>query len=388
MVTVQKGHLYRAEGYHITIGCNVSGYGGPFEQTFQWFVYWPSAPKREMQLISTSDSSFPYAVYAQRVKAGEIYVERIRGDSVLLHITKLQAKDAGEYECHTPNTDGSYFGDYSAKTSLLVIPDTLSATMKPQDLTQDEGDSLELICEVSTATAQHTHLSVAWYLVQGDGEDQEILSLSRDFVLIAGSSYNQRVSSGDIRLDKIGDKKYKLSIVKILPSDQGKIYCEAVEWIQDPDETWKDIARKQTNKTSLTVRSLDDNISVKITVAKSSVLEGEVLQINCSVQAQNIQNRWFQLVWLHCDRVVASIDPHGALAFQEDNGDRYTTGNLLVKKQSNEKYILRINQAELKDKGTYRCEVSEMEKSSTGTLAVKKKRSSSSTDINVSSRGQ
>lgn len=128
--------------------------------------------------------------------------------------------------------------------------------MKPQDLTQDEGDSLELICEVSTATAKHTHLSVAWYLVQGDGKHQEILSLSRDFTLIAGSSYGQRVSSGDIRLDKIGDKKYKLSIVKILPTDQGGIYCEAVEWIQDPDKTWKDIARKRTNRTSLTVRSL------------------------------------------------------------------------------------------------------------------------------------
>lgn len=135
--------------------------------------------------------------------------------------------------------------------------------MKPQDLTQDEGDSLELLCEASTESAQHTHLSIAWYLVQGDGQDQEIISLSRDFVLIAGSSYNQRASAGDIRLDKIGDKTYKLSIVKILPSDQGKMYCEAVEWIQDPDETWKDIARKQTNKTSLTVRSLGKMCAVR-----------------------------------------------------------------------------------------------------------------------------
>ncbi|XP_077198402.1 immunoglobulin superfamily member 2 [Paroedura picta] len=385
MVTVQKGLLYRAEGYHITIWCNVSGYGGPLEQTFRWSVYRPSAPETEMQLISTSDSSFPYAIYAQRVSAEEIYIKRIQGDSILLHITKLQAQDAGEYECHTPNTDERYFGSYSAKTSLSVIPDTLSATMKLQDLTQGEGDSLELICEVSTATVQHTHLSVSWHLVQGD-KDRKILSLSRDFVLIAGSSYNQRVSSGDIRLDKIGDKKYKLSIIKILPSDQGEIYCEAVEWIQDPDETWKDIAWKRTNKTSLTVRSFDDNISVNMTVAKSSVLEGEVLQINCSVQGQNIQNRWFQLVWLHHDRVVASISQHGALAFQEDNGHRYTRGNLLVMKQSNEKYILRINQAELKDQGTYRCEVSEIERSSTGSLAVKEKKSSSGTHINVSPR--
>uniref|UniRef100_A0ACB8FHE6 Uncharacterized protein n=1 Tax=Sphaerodactylus townsendi TaxID=933632 RepID=A0ACB8FHE6_9SAUR len=388
MVTIQKGHLYRARGYHITIWCNVSGYSGPSEQTFQWSMYRPSAPAVGMQIISTSDDDFPYAYFAQRVKTGEIYVERIQGDSVLLHITKLQDQDAGEYECHTPSTDSRYFGNYSAKASLSVIPDTLSANMKQQNLIQDEGDSLELICEVSTATIQHTHISVAWHLVQEDGKDQEILSLSRDFVLIAGSSYKQRVSSRDIRLDKIGDTKYKLSIVKVLPLDQGKVYCEAVEWIQDPDETWKDIAWKQTDKTYLTVQGLDYNISVTISVAKSTLLEGEVLQINCSVQGQKIQNRWFQMVWLHHDSVVSSIDQHGVLAFQEDYGDRYTTGNLLVRKESNEKHSLKISQVELNDEGTYRCVVSEMERSPTGFLTVKQKRSSSGIDVNVSPRGQ
>lgn len=49
---------------------------------------------------------------------------------------------------------------------------------------------------------------------------------------------------------------YKLLIVKVLPSDQGEMYCEAVEWIQDPDKTWKDIAWKQTSKAALTVKSL------------------------------------------------------------------------------------------------------------------------------------
>lgn len=118
MVTIQKGHLYRAKGYHITIWCNVSSYEGPLEQTFEWSVYRPSAPTTEMRLVSTSDSNFPYAAYAQRVRAGEIYAERIRGDSVLLHITRLQAEDTGEYECYTPNTDERYYGTYSAKTKL------------------------------------------------------------------------------------------------------------------------------------------------------------------------------------------------------------------------------------------------------------------------------
>lgn len=118
-VTVQEGPLYRTEGSHITIWCNVSGYQGPAEQNFQWSIYLPSAPEREVQIVSTVDSSFPYAIYTQRVRGGKIYVERIQGNSALLHITDLQARDAGEYECHTPNTDERYFGSYSAKMNLV-----------------------------------------------------------------------------------------------------------------------------------------------------------------------------------------------------------------------------------------------------------------------------
>lgn len=109
-VTVQQGPLYRTEGSHITLWCKVSGYQGPAEQNFQWSIYLPSAPEREVQIVSTVDPSFPYAIYTQRVRGRGIFVERLQGDAVLLHITELQERDAGQYECHTPNTDERYFG--------------------------------------------------------------------------------------------------------------------------------------------------------------------------------------------------------------------------------------------------------------------------------------
>ncbi|XP_054830252.1 immunoglobulin superfamily member 2-like [Eublepharis macularius] len=376
MVTIQKGRLYRTKGYHITIWCNVSGYGGPLEQTFQWSVYQASTPQIEWQLISTSDSNFPYAVYGKRVRRGEIYVERIHGDSVLLHITNLLDEDAGEYECHTPSTDEGYLGTYSAKTNLSVIPDTLSATMEPQDLIHNEGDSLELICEVSTATAQHVHLSVAWYLIQGDGEVQEILSLSRDFVLIAGSSYKQRVSSGDIRLDKIGDKKYKLSIVKILPSDQGKMYCEAVEWIQDPDETWKDIARKRTKNTSLTVRSLvlliyltccllfiESRLKLILWVNEERIIEGAALNFHCnaSVAGNSLSVKWWHISKDRSPPVlIANMDQEGTLKIGSFYLEHSARGDLRLEKVDSSTFTLTIyNTSATDDSGLYRCEVTE-----------------------------
>ncbi|KAI1242418.1 hypothetical protein IHE44_0005958 [Lamprotornis superbus] len=64
------------------------------------------------------DPSFPYAIYTQRVRGRGIFVERLQGDAALLHITELQERDAGQYECHTPNTDTKFLGTYSAKTNL------------------------------------------------------------------------------------------------------------------------------------------------------------------------------------------------------------------------------------------------------------------------------
>ncbi|XP_019141432.2 immunoglobulin superfamily member 2 isoform X3 [Corvus cornix cornix] len=361
-VTVQKGPLYRVRGSHVTLWCKVSGYQGPAEQNFQWSIYLPSAPEREVQIVSTVDPSFPYAIYTQRVRSRGIFVERLQGDAVLLHITELQERDAGEYECHTPNTDERYFGSYSAKTSLSVIADTLLASMAPQALTLSEGDAVELTCEVSTSTDQHTHLSVGWFLLQGAGDHhaKEVLTLSKDFILKPGPSYEQRFLEGSVGLNKVGNTTYKLFIRGVEPSDQGQLYCEAAEWIEDPDETWKDISRKQTERTSLAVVSQGRDLSVDIAAAERSLSEGDTLQLNCVVGAPKSSSRHFKVLWLLNSVEVAMVDHHGVFIWEEEYKERAKLGQLRGFKQSNTVYVLTISEVGLKDKGTYQCSVSEM----------------------------
>ncbi|NXM32193.1 IGSF2 protein, partial [Oxyruncus cristatus] len=362
LVTLQQGPLYRVRGSHVTLWCKVSGYQGPAEQNFQWSIYLPSAPEREVQIVSTVDPSFPYAIYTQRVRGRGIYVERLQGDAVLLHITELQDRDAGEYECHTPNTDERYFGSYSAKVNLSVIADTLSASMAPQALTLTEGDAVELTCDVSKSTTQHTHLSVGWYHLRGAGEHhaEEVLMLSKDFILKPGPSYVQRFLVGDVRLSKVGNTTYKLFLGGVKPSDQGQLYCEAAEWIEDPDKTWKDISRKQTERTSLTVLSQGRDLSVDIAAAASSLSEGDTLQLNCIVEAQKSSSRHFQVIWLLNGMEVARVDPHGVLTWEEEYEERAKLGQLRALKPSNTIYALTIYEVGLRDSGAYRCSVSEM----------------------------
>lgn len=62
------------------------------------------------------------------------------------------------------------------------------------------------------------------------------------------------MAAGDLRLDKTGATAYRLTIHKLQPVDQGLLYCQAAEWIQDPDGSWFAMTRKQSDKTQLRIQ--------------------------------------------------------------------------------------------------------------------------------------
>ncbi|XP_068000793.1 immunoglobulin superfamily member 3 isoform X2 [Melanerpes formicivorus] len=382
-VTVQEGPLYRTEGSHITLWCKVSGYQGPSEQNFQWSIYLPSAPEREVQIVSTVDPSFPYAIYTQRVRSRGIYVERVQGDAVLLHITELQDRDAGEYECHTPNTDERYFGSYSAKMNLVVIPDSLRVTAVPQTLNKVEHDSLELKCEVSKSTAQHSHVSIAWYRQRGSEAPVEVISLSRDFVLRAGSAYAQRQATGDVRLDKVGDTTSKLTIYNLHPSDQGEFYCEAAEWIQDPDKSWYAMTRKRSQGAIVNVQATDKEFSVRLETEKRTYIVGEPVEFRCILEAQNVPDRYFSISWAFNSSLIASLGPNAVPVLNNEFAQREALGQLKVAKESDNIFVLKIYRLRLEDSGKYNCRVTEREKTVTGDFIDKESKRPKNIPITV-----
>ncbi|KAM4872944.1 immunoglobulin superfamily member 3 [Thomomys bottae] len=365
-VTVQEGPLYRTEGSHITIWCNVSGFQGPAEQNFQWSIYLPSAPEREVQIVSTVDPSFPYAIYTQRVRGGKIFVERIQGNAALLHIMDLQARDAGEYECHTPNTDERYFGSYSAKMNLVVIPDTLQATALPQTLHRVEQDTLELSCEVATDTEQHSHVSVSWLRQNGGEKPVEVISLSRDFVLHASSDYAQRQSLGEVRMDKLGRTTFRLTIFHLQPSDQGEFYCEASQWIQDPDGSWYAMTRKRSEGAVVNVQPTDKDFTVRLETDKRLHTVGEQVEFRCILEAQNIPDRYFAVSWAFNSSLIASMGPNAVPVLNSEFAHREAKGQLKVSKESDGVFVLKIFHLRQEDSGKYNCRVTEREKTVTG----------------------
>ncbi|XP_059824338.1 immunoglobulin superfamily member 3-like [Hypanus sabinus] len=371
LVKLQEGPLIRAEGHHITIQCNVSGMQRSQEQNFEWSITLPNRPKFQIQIISTQDPDFPYAMYKDRVVAKEIYVEKIGIDSAQLHITNLQKTDEGEYMCYTPNTDSIYWGTYSALMNLTVIPDTLSATLVPEVINKVEGDPLELVCEVSKETTVHTHVSVTWYL-QKDGQNIRVISLTRDLILSAGELYKQRWALGDVQLDKVGATSYRLTIHKLQKSEQGQFYCHTTEWIQDPDKSWQELTEVQTKSTTVNVKSMGKEFIAQIKAANANINVGGSLEIACTVEAQNIAQRFFSVTWFFNNNEIVRIGPNAVLTFHGEYGTRENSGTVAVRKKTEGEYILKLYQVQVDDGGKYHCLVEESEAAATGAFSSNK----------------
>ncbi|XP_042586535.1 immunoglobulin superfamily member 2-like [Cyprinus carpio] len=342
LVQIQEGPLYRVKGYPISISCNVTGFKGPAKQDFQFIV---KKPNMDLNMISTIDPNFPYRVFSDRVRIKDIEIQMLSGSSVLLRIKNLLEEDAGDLVCETPNTDGEYFGNYAAETKLNVIADTLEASYSGSpSQSLSEGDPLQLECQVSSQTFQHTHLSVTWFL---HGEEDEnprpIITLDKDLTVRPGAGFEDRYRAGLIGMDKVEDTTYRLKMPQVQQSDQGKFYCKAIEWIQDPDRSWTQIAYKNTTACNVEVKlfliqdgacvfgwpsaallficmvvCLDScSFSVYLKASKGPLQEGDALDIRCSVNAQNLPGHFFSVTWLNNQQKVAQIGSSGVLTMSD-----------------------------------------------------------------------
>ncbi|NWR15371.1 IGSF2 protein, partial [Emberiza fucata] len=340
-VTVQEGPLYRVRGSHITLWCKVSGYQGPAEQNFQWSIYLPSAPEREVQIVSTVDPSFPYAIYTQRVRGRGIFVERLQGDAVLLHITELQERDAGQYECHTPNTDERYFGSYSAKTNLTVTPRCIRKSLFPAWQSNKESELFS-----SWSQGCFCFLSIKFFPLACRGP---LSRTDRGTLPAPGQCY--------LFILKTTCTIFTITFQYLSPmSDKNSLLLPSARTLVLPGrrEAW---ARPPTTPLCFWLPTGTD-LSVDLTAAEPSLSEGDTLQLSCVVEAPESSN--FKVVWLLNDMEVARVDPHGVLTWEEEYEERARLGQLRAFKPSNTVYVLTISEVGLEDKGTYQCSVSEM----------------------------
>ncbi|XP_040058363.2 immunoglobulin superfamily member 3 [Gasterosteus aculeatus] len=359
---VQAGPLYRVVGSPLSISCNVSGFfSDTAKKNFQFRFVNPPNPN-EINIISTGDPNFSYTVYARRVGSKEITLTHVTPNSVLFKIQSLGKGDEGEYHCTVVNSEVVYDGTYSAETALKVIDNSLSVSSPASTpLSYNEGDAFTLTCHASTNTVQHTHLSLAWYLRKDDEDSAHpIISLDRDFTLNPGPRFKDRHQAGVIKLDKLGEATYKLNIAHLEPSDQGRIYCQAQQWIQDPDRSWYIIAQSDGKETTLNVKARDvlpdmSSLTVRISAPADTLQEGQELSLFCHVNFHNLQKRFFSVAWLRGNIELARVGPTGILSVGPEYSRREGDGELRAARKGEGEYCLTLQSVRTEDRGEYVC---------------------------------
>lgn len=360
---VQAGPLYRVLGSRLSMSCNVSGFANEkARQNFQFRFKKPQNPNMEINIISTNDDSFAYAMYSQRVAEGEITLTHLSVNSVIFVIQSLQKGDEGEYDCSVVNSESVFDGIYSAKTTVKVIDNSLSVSSSDStSLSYNEGDALTLTCQASSNTIQHTHLSFAWFVHKVDEDSAKpIISLDRDFTLSPGQGFEERYQAGLIRLDKMGEATYRLTMSQLEVSDQGRIYCQAWEWIQDPDRSWYSIAQKEAAGTTLNVKAKEvvpDTMSlvVRISTQQTSLQEGQELSLTCNVDTHNPEKSFFSVAWLRGSVELARMGPTGVLSVGPEYSGREKQGELRVARIGDRDYHLALKPVRTEDQGDYVC---------------------------------
>ncbi|XP_037345935.2 immunoglobulin superfamily member 8 [Pungitius pungitius] len=377
-VFLPPGTLYRVAGFPLSLPCGVSGYEGPRTQDFEWFLIRDDAGGRQMGVVSTRDEGFPYAPFQARVRSGEVRVERDSGDRVRLVIQRLRADDQGKYECYTPSTDSTYQGNYSTTVPVKVIPDTLQISFSRSLTGQPapEGAELTLTCSAGIRSEQLTHLSVAFGRRGGGGEasEREIIAIDKLLGVVPGPSYRKRYEDGEITLEKrngeAGVDVYVMKMRAVRPQDSGAYFCEASQWIRDPDRSWQKIAQRTLDIGNLTVQQLAESLSITSSPKGEVMLQvGSPLILTCEVLGLPSGVRSGLLVqWMkkgsESDGVagsgaveveVARMSPDGVVSWGDDLS-RASGGSM--EKVAEGRYSLKLFSARPLDSGVYRCVVS------------------------------
>ncbi|XP_037617882.1 prostaglandin F2 receptor negative regulator [Sebastes umbrosus] len=359
VVKVSPGPLIRVEGQPVSIRCDVTEYGGPREQDFEWMMY-REVKAASIKIISTFDSTYSDVSLSKRVASGDISMVRLKDDQVELKIAEVKASDAGFYLCMTPSTDSVIDGNYEAEVQLTVIPNTLrvSPVTPPADIT--EGSDLTLSCNVTRVLTLPTYLSVTWFVKRG-ATSEEILTFGPQGDVVTGAKFARRYADGGIRLVPGKNGLFELVITKVTTSDGGIYECNGTEWTHESGGKWIKIVESTREMGTVAVTSTGQSLRVTASSSSSSPLllsPGDTLTLLCSVAADNLPGLALEVAWLADGRDIITMERSGVVISNTSSGGAQgKRGEASLERTGAGEYRLRVRGVSGDDGGTYACRI-------------------------------
>ncbi|XP_048476811.1 immunoglobulin superfamily member 8 isoform X2 [Rhincodon typus] len=373
IVKVPKGPLYRVEGTHISILCNVTNSQGAGRFDFWWSFVRMLDTSTPVAMVSTLEAEYTDATYEPRVKAKEIYIERQSLRWARLHITHLRRDDEGLYECRVDNGAKTWHPSQRATVELKVLPDTLMLSTplgEFSSLALREGDGLSLRCRAAALTVLHTHISLAFEVTRSmTGTRDTIVGVRPDLSVESppAGPYWSRFYRGQLGMQKVKGDTYILRMDHVKPQDAGLYHCTAAEWIQDPDGSWQKILEKRIGLENLTVQPNDLRLGVVASLAPVKFYQGDTVQLHCNVtlaighsedkEEEEVEPQLAVGWWGEAKEPLALVDRRGILLPTAWHGHTPSGSELSPDRPTPLCFRLHIHRATKGDQGRYRCQV-------------------------------
>lgn len=126
---------------------------------------------------------------------------------------------------------------------------------------------------------------------------------------------------------------------------------------------------------SLCLFPTDRDFSIQVSTERRSFTAGEPLELRCTIDAQNVPERFFSVSWVFSSSPVAVVGPSAVPILGPDYVAREAAGHMTVRKESPNVHLLKLQRLQLEDAGKYICRVTEREKTPTGDFIDRSKRS-------------
>ncbi|XP_016086592.1 prostaglandin F2 receptor negative regulator [Sinocyclocheilus grahami] len=215
-----------------------------------------------------------------------------------------------------------------------------------------EGQAVSIRCDVSDYEGPRDQ-DFEWSLVlAGDKLLSLVSTFDSNFV---DPSMRDRVNSGDISYNKLGDAAIELKFKKVRATDSGVYRCSTPS---------TDSVISGNYQADVELKVIGDSLKVAPAIPKSAVSEGESLELQCSATRGFTEHTFLSVTWSIRKgsspvEEILTFGPDDKIKVGRNYTRRYTDGGFQLDLRGGGFYGLVLKRAKPSDQGEYVCTAQE-----------------------------
>ncbi|XP_067265332.1 prostaglandin F2 receptor negative regulator-like [Chanodichthys erythropterus] len=232
--------------------------------------------------------------------------------------------------------------------ALVVVGESRVVKVPVGPLVRVEGQAVSIRCDVSNYEGPRDQ-DFEWSMVlAGDKLLQLVSTFDNTFT---DTRVKDRVNSGDISYKKLADNAVELRFKKVRVTDSGLYRCSTPS---------TDSVYSGNYDADVELKVIGDSLNVTSAIPKSSVSEGESVELQCNTTRGFTEHTFLSVTWSIRKGNIAleeilTFGPDDKVKVGSNYTQRYTDGELRLDLRGGGFYGLVLKRAKPSDQGVYVC---------------------------------